>query len=193
MSAKKYMNSSGAKDAITFERIRKSEDRRAMKLLQVKYKYLDYVDGWFRIYNSAPIYREKMLFSGNIEQHDRELFEELTKDFLKYNDFNLIIAPLGVGKHVDHLLVKSAAYAAYHKEKLFFYRDQPYTLHKENINLSFRLRDISLMIRGKLSQIEMSKFKMKVLNQYKSQLPLLFNINRNIDYKETIELSSIFN
>jgi LmbE family N-acetylglucosaminyl deacetylase len=184
-SAKKNILACGVTNAKQLETLRKIEDREAMKLLQVRYKYLEFTDGWFRSYLRKPIYPGKALFEGIISEDDKTLVEKINKRLKGYSDFEKVIIPFGIGNHVDHVMIRQIAEKIFKTEKLFYYLDQPYTSKIPNWNMELICKYIQNKILGRLSTMPTSNKKIETLKKYKSQFKLLF-LQSPIKYEEVI-------
>lgn len=170
-SARDSLKAGGFMNAKECERIRKEEDRNAMKLLDVPYQHLDFIDGWFRVLNNKPLYKDQTLFSGKISSSDTQIIDSLGKKLSKYIDFDQVYIPLGIGKHVDHVITKNVASEIFNKETIRYYCDQPYAQKIRNWN--FRLI-VSSIIRI-ASVLNMSLKKRTLLDCYPSQMSQLFS------------------
>lgn len=85
--------------------IRRVEDRAALKLLNCGWRHFDFVDA---------VYRDTYSFSGlfgELTQSDFEIMlslsEMLSKELAELTP-SVVISPLGIGKHRDHLIVRQA-------------------------------------------------------------------------------------
>lgn len=107
--------------------IRRDEDIAACKLLSVNWKHFGYMDCIYRRYpqTGAPLVRNK----GDLFKPGREPETILIDSIKQRIDQHLkiqdtLIIPLGVGTHIDHLLIREIA-ISYPNPK-FFYPDYPY-------------------------------------------------------------------
>ena len=159
----------GYKSSSAFKMQRKQEDVRAMKLIKTKYKHLDFTDAGFRKSGKNLIYNALELFSGSVSKKDTSLLTQVSKELEKFKDFDSVVSPLGIGRHVDHLITRSIA------EKLFankvnYYVDFPYARNPHN----WSLKDFWNLVVMDKSVIKMSKMKRNVLNCYDSQIKALY-------------------
>ena len=105
-------------------RVRQAEDRRAVRLLGGSAMHLGFLDAPFR---SAPYGNFCGIVFGRAREYPwtlaavtgklREVIAKLRPE--------QILAPLAIGNHVDHRLVRDAALAAV-QDGLLFYEDRPY-------------------------------------------------------------------
>lgn len=97
---------------------RKLEDLVAMKMLEADYRWLGYLDAPFRngYYDSF----ERIIWGDTREDVPdiSELVDELRP--------RLIVAPLGVGNHVDHRLAFESVRRMVSSASVLYYEDQPY-------------------------------------------------------------------
>lgn len=112
--------------------IRCEEDQRAMQLIGAAAQHLGLLDIIYRLgKDGQPLYQKTVL---GIPVHEDDLqihFPVLVEKFRQLKEFfepdNLIIfCPLGVGGHVDHVLVRQAAEDVWTPENLIYYEDFPY-------------------------------------------------------------------
>lgn len=177
-SAQEYINNSGFDSTEDFEKQRKKEDIEAMTRLRVKWKHLDFIDGWFRCMKNKSVYPDQDLFKGKISPLDKLLLEQIRKALTEYKNFDHIVIPFGIGNHVDHLLITKIVENIFEKRKLIYYLDNPYA---SNINNWTIVKLIKVLI-SKKSIKPISTTKKQILNNYKSQITLLFT--KSINYKE---------
>ena len=111
--------------------VRRQEDQDALQILGAKPRYLSYLDCIYRqsIVNEYYYVNEIAIFGGLdareiglINQLSAELLSELPTDAR-------IIAPLGIGNHVDHELTRKAANRL--SRTVFYYADYPYARESE--------------------------------------------------------------
>ncbi|QPC84853.1 PIG-L family deacetylase [Phototrophicus methaneseepsis] len=114
---------------------RKREDEAAMRALGgVSFRYLPIGDCVYRTDNGVALYPTEESLWDNVHPHDPAVARlaetplyalTQTTDLLGME----IYAPMGVGAHVDHLIVRQWAYRladANPQAKLYFYADYPY-------------------------------------------------------------------
>ena len=103
---------------IDLEKYRKEKDKKVMDYLKVKWENWNFTDGGFRLSD------KKMLFGGKIIKEDDNLKKNIEKR-LKKIKADLVLAPRGVGGHVDHILVREMARKIM-DSKIEYYIDLPY-------------------------------------------------------------------
>lgn len=107
--------------------VRRREDMDACALLSVNYRHFGFLDCIYRRYpaNNTPVVKKTADLFQPIREKETELLGVITQTLRQYlHPEDVIILPLGVGSHIDHLLVKNLAYNL-ENERLYF-PDYPY-------------------------------------------------------------------
>ena len=114
---------------VDYMALRREEDRVAAGIIGFQdVRWLDLLEAPHRGYESAPA-----LF-GAIHAGD-EMRAGLTSVFAALNTEvapDLVLAPQGLGNHVDHQHVLAAAMASFPASTLAYYRDTPYAIRQPN-------------------------------------------------------------
>mgnify|MGYP000694294208 CR=1 FL=1 len=136
-----------------------AEEKKAMRELRCDFKFLNYPEALLRGYirwNDALDLKK-----------DKKLFEKITRDLLpEVEKYDNIFLPRGIGKHVDHLLIREMFTAIPKSQNsIFFYEDLPYSCYEE-----FEEYDKEMNILIDISRV--INIKTKLLNIYKSQLDM---------------------
>jgi len=109
--------------------VRRKEDKKAMQLLGADYTHLEHPDAIYRFDNTSFLYlREPDLF-GPLHPSDLKLVRQSAEAMteLIHPQPSVIYAPLAVGNHVDHQLVREAALTLHRRSyPVVFYEDYPY-------------------------------------------------------------------
>jgi LmbE family N-acetylglucosaminyl deacetylase len=110
---------------------RRAEDFEAAKILGASARHLGFRDAPFR----SVLYRS---FLGIVAGPADPLLkvEKALAGLLEELDPELVLAPLGVGNHVDHRLLRNAAAKLVRPERLLFYEDLPYAFVKDQIDFT---------------------------------------------------------
>jgi len=157
---------------------RLQEDRKAMRLLRADCLHLGYLDAIYRAESESFLYTaDEELFAPPCPS-DARLVAQIVSDLgsLLVAEGNTLFAPLAVGNHVDHHLVRDAALAlASPSLPVVFYEDYPYV--ERPGDLTEALDTISPAtwksdVRP-LSE-ECLQTKTKAIAAYRSQLGTLF-------------------
>jgi len=185
ISAKQFLKYSGYQDAEKLFLARKKEDMTAMQTLGLQAKNLGYVEAMWRRKTSKtskflgnvlpefayvyPIYRF-LITSGRIAKSDEKLKKRLISQLQEVigKDKNyLVFAPLGVGGHVDHVLVRKVCEKAFEK-RLVYWSDFPYNKRTGFVGrapVDYREMRLSVDMKAKSALIK----------KYKSQIKGLFD------------------
>ncbi|MFJ2932633.1 PIG-L deacetylase family protein [Streptomyces sp. NPDC087219] len=145
LSARQYLKQTGAEDAEELYAERRAEDLRVLERLDVRSRHVGLVDGLFRrlprprpgtgllpeLGHVYPTYRLH-LSRGRVSPHDDETLRavgETIEALLPGGSGGLVLAPLGVGGHADHVLVRTAAERC--GRPVVYYSDFPYNQHAD--------------------------------------------------------------
>ena len=170
-------STSPSPESVTFdpstdlERRRIHEDREVMSRLGVSWNHLSFADGRSRQENGKPHRESEQLQRGTSKD---PIVAALTKAIVPFQKGSLFVAPLGIGGHVDHLLVREAAEFETDPADLCYYVDYPYALSVLNWTCTNMLR----VMRAKKSIKVMSRAKRQLLGIYSSQIPQIFSHTR---------------
>lgn len=160
---------------------RRAEDNAAAEVLGADTFYLDYLDAIHR--GSPALYTSEEALFGNVNANDLALDEQLAAVLLNIHErapLAVMYAPLGIGHHVDHQLLCSAAdRLAQHKLPVKFYEDFPYVATPGA--LETRQRELGIPMEPELVEISgMMRAKEEAVAQYTSQVPQLFGTQDNM-------------
>ena len=118
----------GAATNLTAER--KEEDRRAMGILGARYLHLAYTDAIYRLSDGSFLYSSDQELFGPLHPAEAELVSSLAAmvDGLPTSREVTMYAPLAVGNHVDHQLVRDSVLNLPNQcSQVVFYEDYPYS------------------------------------------------------------------
>lgn len=145
LAARSFLRQCGAHDAEDLYRQRRAEDRAALERLGVRHVHLGKRDALFRarqpgrlatsagrllpeLTHRYPTYRFDIA-RGRVSREDRRCLPRLCAELsraLGPNPPQTVFCPLGVGRHVDHLLVRAMGVMLF--PHAVFYADFPYVL-----------------------------------------------------------------
>lgn len=152
---------------------RRQEDAAAMELLGADYLWLDYPDA---IYRGTPAYypRESHLIGGTVHAGDRWIDDELAAVLVSLRQrlpATVWYAPLGIGGHIDHQIVCSAAdRLARMGAKVNLYEDFPYVVRRQEA-LGERLGELGSNLEpGLVEMSEMLPLRQRASATYASQI-----------------------
>jgi LmbE family N-acetylglucosaminyl deacetylase len=150
LSVKSFLKQCGYSDANTLYTERRAEDKAILEKFQLSVKHQNYVDAlWRKIPHPAwwrkaaahilaeflyvyPIYRIHII-SGKVSPRDNQLQEKIREDIATMTQNNTsfaLFAPIGIGKNVDHLLIRTVA-QKYFPDNTIYWTDFPYSLHAQ--------------------------------------------------------------
>jgi LmbE family N-acetylglucosaminyl deacetylase len=108
---------------------RREEDQKAMHLLGAGYTHLEYSDAIYRFDDASFLYLCDEDLFGPLHRSDLKLVAQVTEAIMEIacSQQSTIHAPLAVGNHVDHQLVREAALILHSRSyPVIFYEDYPY-------------------------------------------------------------------
>jgi hypothetical protein len=153
--------------------IRKREDRRIFTLIDktIRLQDLYLLDAPLRLGISADAVCRPQ--TGSIES--RREAEMLSRRFRKYFLRGLVLAPLALGDHIDHLTVRAAAVRTSFPHKLGFYEDLPYAtwVSEESLReaVSYAEHNTGMPLKGVLVRRKGCIFrKRSIVSRYQSQI-----------------------
>jgi LmbE family N-acetylglucosaminyl deacetylase len=166
MSARRYLRQVGERHAGALYQQRRAEDRAALEPLGITWVHAGLTEALFR---RRPVSRSRSgrahVTSGRIAAADmgtllaaRAVIQRVTK-----SGPHLVLAPLGVGGHVDHVLVRTAAENS--GIRVVYYSDFPY-----NQRDSARGAPAGLVE----TRWPVTEAKLELIRAYRSQLWSLF-------------------
>lgn len=177
-SIHRQMGADPARGVSSLINTRRKEDAAALDFLQADYLWLDYSDAIYR--GNPPFYvgdDQLMGPNSNVHPSDLGIDKQLSQDLLTLQERlpdAVWYAPLGVGRHVDHQIVCSAAdRLAQRGVKVNFYEDFPYVLSEGA--LESRLQELGGSLEpGLVEMSEMLPLRIEAADMYSSQTALNF-------------------
>lgn len=155
--------------------LRSKEDRSVLASIdkRIRVESLDLLDAPIRLGISANAICEE----ATIKLQRQEEIDALSTRIQKYFSVGLVLAPLALGNHVDHLLIsKSAVAASPGGQKLAFYEDLPYATWISEACLRKRLlcieRKLNIQLRPKsvCAGRNAVRHKFRRIRRYESQI-----------------------
>ena len=170
---------------------RKKEDIKATQFLQCDFFHFKYCDAFFRVNKTQFLYPSyNDLFSGKIhtlESVEKNIQKDITTLLKQYShEKTHLFAPLGVGAHVDHILISRIFQKRAQKQKnISFWQDVPYRNHISSSEKQISQIQEFPQISFYTCTAENQKRKKKACSFYKSQIHSLEkNGLGDIDYKK---------
>lgn len=147
---------------IDYMALRRKEDQNACAVLGLESYHLPLLEAPHRGYESAGEMFDKILLSDDVE---REVCAQLASVLLDTRP-NVVLAPLSIGGHVDHVIVRSAVEATVDSHRLWLWEDWPYVDRSDSLDRT-QARSLRLSEDARMA-------KNQACAQYKSQLRFQF-------------------
>jgi LmbE family N-acetylglucosaminyl deacetylase len=178
--AREFVELCGYGDASKLFADRKKEDRAVADYIGIKINHWAFLDAaWRKGVDNKPIYPNgESQFSGKISGKDNMLINEISSKlklmFSNQKDKYLILAPLSIGGHADHVIIREII-RKMNCPKLFW-EDFPYDTNRKFLRTFFH-KNKKFSYLCKLCSLSFSK-KEKAIRFYKSQIHQLFPSGR---------------
>ncbi|MFG2334398.1 PIG-L deacetylase family protein [Streptomyces sp. NPDC048604] len=186
LSARRYLRQTGATDAEELYASRRAEDRTVLAAMGVAWQHAGLQDGLFRrrpeqgpgrralargvpeFGHVYPTYRLH-LSAGRVSPHDAETVREVAGVLSELTSRGpaVVLAPMAVGGHADHVLVREVAERS--GQHVVYYSDFPYN-QEQDVDPAFAGRH-SLVRRTWESGLD---DKAELIRGYRSQADALF-------------------
>lgn len=167
------LRAAGVADVDAYTALRLEEDRQCLQALGVSVLHLGLVDAGFRGTATPDYATLAALRPGRLATRELTLVERvanaLRDTMAGADETSLVVAPLGIGGHVDHLIARAACERVA-PHRLAYYADMPYARAPWNWPGAALLQ----LLRARKSIKPMSDAKRSALAHYRSQMPLLF-------------------
>jgi len=165
------LSAAGVNTATQYIDLRRAEDRRCLLALGLKARDLGFSDAGFRGRGGQADYDSLSdLRSGRLGPRERRLVDDMLDALADLGKAELVLCPMGLGGHVDHLIARAACERLVAPGRLAYYADMPYARSPSNWVRS----DWAQLVRTRWSIKAMSAAKRAALRHYQSQWPLLF-------------------
>lgn len=186
-AARTFLAQCSAHDATTLFENRRKEDQTALAGLRTAHRHLGAVDALFRqrvwnrnaigpfvrwipeLVHLYPTYRLDIAL-GRISRHDARLMRKVhhaAASLMEETGAELLFCPVGVGRHVDHLITRAVGQAF--PDQVVYYSDFPY-----NQTATPDARFLQEHGLRSWTWHPEPKRKNRHINQYTSQAPALF-------------------
>ena len=158
----------------TTSALRQREDHLALRSIdpRIQVKSLDLLDAPLRF--GIPVDATSRPYIAAL-QSSAEI-DAVAERVRKYFSRGLVLAPLALGDHVDHLAVKRAALVNSKHHKLGFYEDLPYATWTSSSSLCLRVRETEQHTRVSLRPVIIrshgftAAHKRQIITKYHSQI-----------------------
>jgi LmbE family N-acetylglucosaminyl deacetylase len=184
LSARRYLRQVGVRDAETLYRQRRAEDRAVLEPMGIGCVHAGLTDAQFRrrphpgrpsrcvrllpeVTHIYPVYRLHVV-SGRIAKADAGTLLHACASIQRAARPGpaLVVAPLGVGRHVDHVLARTAAERS--GARVAYYSDFPYNQRHRPDGAFIRRHGL---IEARWSRLSA---KAELIKAYQTQAPALF-------------------
>lgn len=160
--------------------IRRKEDEQATKIVGAKTRYFDLPDCIYRVANGEALYPTEDSLWENIHPDDPAI---TALETLKFENIDMLYAPMGVGLHVDHLIVRNRAWELAQSStfQVQFYVEYPYLRNRQSVEEAIEYFPATLTLKKRsFSEIGM-QHKIKAMSAYTSQIKSFWSDESDID------------
>lgn len=162
-----YLRAANCHGPEEYEKIRKTEDAKALDILGIDNQCLDFIDAAFRGSQGKPAYETLCSFyKGPSDKAEMDLAEALAGIFDTLAEFDMALVPMAIGNHIDHVLSRLAAERCKRFKRLAYYADMPYAVRP----WKWRALDIKRVFSSSISLRFASALKRQAISCYGSQL-----------------------
>jgi len=131
-SIKQELKKNNFKSAKKLYSSRKKSEREIARKINVDVFFLDFEDGLFRKNIDGFLYPSyKNLFSGKINKNEKDIIEKIKNKISPFTNNckkeTAIYAPIGIGKHIDHIITKKVIKQINKNLNIFLWEDIPYS------------------------------------------------------------------
>ncbi|MEM9953889.1 MAG: PIG-L family deacetylase [Chloroflexota bacterium] len=160
--------------------IRRQEDQTASKIVGAKTHYAELLDCIYRTVDDVPLYPSEASLWQTIHPEDPALAYLNTLDL---TEFDQVYTPLGVGEHVDHLIVRDWAWQLTQNQSVpvYFYVEYPYCRNRTVVNQALENHPASLQVETRSFSEQAMQHKIKAMATYQSQISSFWDDESAID------------
>ena len=168
------LQASQVDDAEQYVALRLREDGQCLDALGLRACQLGFTDAGFRGASTPDHPTLAALRTGRLLACEIELVaavaDALTQALRSVDEVSLVVSPLGIGRHVDHLITRAACERVLGADRLAFYADMPYA----RAPWRWSWPDLRRVAGARRSLKPMTPTKRAALAHYESQMPLMF-------------------
>lgn len=168
------LQASQVDDAEQYVALRLREDRRCLDALGLRACQLGFTDAGFRGASTPDYPTLAALRTGRLLAREINLVDAVSEAVAQalrgVGDVRLAVSPLGIGRHIDHLITRAACERVFGVDRLAFYADMPYA----RAPWRWSWADVRSFARARTSIKSMTPAKRAALAHYGSQMPLMF-------------------
>lgn len=148
---------------------RRAEDAAAAAIVGATVQYHTVLDCIYRTHEGVALYPDEASLWGMPHPHD-PAFSALDQLSASITDATVIYAPLAVGNHVDHQIVRDWAHGLAETHRVKFYTDFPYLRDRGAIESALRAFGQPLQAERILLSEDDMRAKIAGMATYKSQI-----------------------
>lgn len=156
--------------------VRRAEDVSACHILGAAYQHLQIPDCIYRLNPATgePLYPEWAQVIADIHPYEQKLIAQLTHQFKALPSTHQVVAPLAIGNHVDHQIVRRAAERCFGSE-LIYYEDYPYANDETAFTAVIPSHSPTWQAHTFPISAEVLQTKINAIAAFSSQLSTFFN------------------
>ena len=161
---------------------RRAEDRAACQRLGAETLHWTLPDAIYRLHPQShdPLYTSNDDIFGAVHPSEERLIVDLARFFSSLPDARRVVAPMAIGNHVDHQLVRTAAERVW-GASLLYYEDYPYV--QRDPQALERILQPTHQWRSYLITLSHSALvaRIEAVGSYQSQISSLFNTSGQME------------
>ncbi len=209
LSARAFMKHCGVPEADRLYSLRRAEDIRAVDAIGAQAIHLSYEDAIFRkkmrqgffsrlvpeFGHRYPTYRFHIT-SGVLADEDRAYMDQIAAELKKTIDTSkpyIIFSPLGIGAHVDHIIVRDIC--VNHFDNVIFWNDIPYSA-KHSADETFITErglvsssiDFDHAEKDRIMKLYTSQYAIVCRDSRTSELPEVYTMREEGSMKTTVSI-----
>jgi len=162
-----------ASDAVA---ARRAEDIAACRVLGATWAHWDLPDCIYRYHpeTGEPFYQSDADIFGPVHPAELPVVATLQARMAALPAHGALIVPLTLGNHVDHLLTRTAAEAAFGREALAYYEDYPYAQQADALHQVIPVNEVGWQAEVVPLREEALQAKVRAIGAFVSQLSTFF-------------------
>jgi LmbE family N-acetylglucosaminyl deacetylase len=159
---------------------RRAEDQAAAAILDVNTYYLDVPDCIYRVAKDKALYPDEESLWGVV--HPNDPAAQVLQN-IDLTDVQVIYAPMAIGKHVDHQIIRNWAWqiAKTSQYTVKFYQDYPYFRKKDALEDALFYFDVPLESEAIIISEKAIQHKIRAMSAYISQIRSFWENEAAID------------
>ena len=166
---------------VNAEAVRREEDAAACRILGADFAHWLIPDCVYRMHPKTrlPLYPTWDDVITAVHPAESQLIKDLAVQFAQLPPADRVVAPLGIGNHADHLLVRRAAEICF-GAKLWYFEDYPYVQEDGSITAVIPANTVKWQPHIMHLQPADIEPKASAISAYKSQLSTFFEDHQDL-------------